>query len=162
MVFSQLFNDCKVIPLTIDGSGNSTSVDTLDAMSIAFLVKAKTPGALAFKVQESADPATGFADLIIGYFDDGVSDVIKNGTAVLSVTGTTTATGTLMALSVNRQGRETSVPNVTSLPASKRYLRIVITTGASNVEYGVAFATNNLLTPVAQPAFASQEVQGSN
>jgi hypothetical protein len=162
MAYSQLLNDCKVVPLTIDVSGNSGAVDCLDVGSVAFLVRSTAVGAMAFKVQESADSASNFTDLVTGYFEDGVSSVNQEGATVLSVSATTTAIGQCLAISVNRQGRETSVPDVRNLPVSKRYLRIVATTGKADVDYAVALCTNNSMTPVEQPAFAAPEVKGSN
>lgn len=162
MVNNQLLNAVQVDHLALS-SGKSDAVDMLGFNAAAFLVNfSATSGTITVKVQESATTTDGdFTDLTVSYYKDGVVTAGTAGGSTFQVT-TTAAAGTagkFLAISVNRPGKDASVPAVTAALSSKRYLRVIVTGTAS---YAVALKHNADLTPVAQPDFILPEVKGTN
>ena len=162
MVNNQLLNAVQVDHLALS-SGKSDAVDMQGFDSVAFLTNfTATTGTLTVKVQESSTTTDGdFTDLVVSYYKDGVVTAGTVGSSVLQVT-TTAAAGTankFLAVSVNRPGKDASVPSVTAALSSKRYLRIVAT---GTTGYALALKHNASLTPVAQPDFILPEVKGTN
>lgn len=163
MVNNQLLNAVQVDHLAIAAT-KSDAVDMLGFDSVSFLANfSSTSGTITLKVQESATTTDGdFTDLIVSYYKDGVVTAGTAGSSVLQLS-TTAAAGTankFFAISVNRPGKDSSVPSVTSALSSKRYLRVVVSSGATT--YVVALKHNADLAPVAQPDFILPELKGTN
>jgi hypothetical protein len=165
---NQILSGTTVRHLAFAG-GNSTAVQlggsgtAVTYGGVTFLVNFAATGAAAIKVQESSDGTT-WTDLTVGYqtsttFGAAISTAPSNPAAAIAASATTAVASQYLAISVNRQGRETSVAGLTVPLTSKTYLRVVATTGTAT--YGVALLHNSSLTPVPQPDVAI-EVKGTN
>lgn len=159
--YNQLLNDVCVDYLAIT-STKSDAIDMLGFRSVAILAKfSDTSGTVTFKLQESATTTDGdFTDLTAAYYDDGTVTLVTPGSSVLTVTGTATASAKFLALQFNRPGKESSVPAVTAALSSKRYLRIVATSGTCS--YAVALKYNADFTPVTQLDILGNQMSGTN
>ena len=158
---NQLLLDVQVDRLSIT-STKSQAVDMLGFRSVAFLANfSDTSGTVTFKLQESATTTDGdFTDVIAAYYDNGTVTSVTPGSVVLAATGTATSASRFLALQYNRPGRETTVGSLSTTIVSKRYLRIVATSGTCT--FAIALKYNADMAPVAQDDLIDFPIAGSN
>lgn len=159
--YNQLLNDVQVDRLAIT-STKSAAVDMLGFRSVVFLANfSDTSGTVTFKLQESATTTDGdFTDVTAAYYDDGTVTSVTAGSAALTATGTATAASQFLALQFNRPGRETTPDSLSTTITSKRYLRILASSGTCT--FAIALKYNGDFTPVTQPDLINFPIAGTN
>lgn len=145
--------------------GGSGTANTFGAVTV--LVNFNGTSASGFKLEQSADNSN-WTELSVGYqtsttFGNTITTPVATPSGNITVSATPSATGQFLAISLNRQGRETSPANLTVplTPATPVYIRANITTNSANATYAVALLSNPGFTPVAQPSIAA-ETKGTN
>lgn len=145
--------------------GGSGTANTFGAVTV--LVNFSGTSASGFKLEQSADNSN-WTELSAGYqtsttFGNTVTTPITTPAGNITVSATPSATGQFLAISLNRQGRETAPASLTvpMTPATPLYIRANITTNGANATYAVALLSNAAFTPVAQPSIAA-ETKGTN
>lgn len=168
--YNQLLTGVSVRHLTFT-TGNSNSIQlggsgTANTFTSAtFIVNFTTTAKSGIKIQESSD-GTNWTDLTVGYQTSSAAGVpistapANPGSAITSVANTMVA-NKFLAISVNRQGRETTPAALTVPLSSNTYLRVVATDNSANIGYGLALLHNPVFTPVAQPDVVL-ETKGTN
>jgi hypothetical protein len=169
---NQILSGTTVRNLTFS-SGNSTSVQlggsgtAVTYGGVTFLVNFNGTSASSIRVEQSSDNTT-WGNMTVGYqtsttFGAPITVAPANPSGNITASATPSASGQFLAISVNRQGRETSPANLTVplTPATPTYLRVVAATNSANATYCVALLYNPSITPVPQPDVAI-EVKGTN